>query len=1201
MNKNSHHKGSLLKKGISFLLLLIMTVPVLAVNNATLFQQVKQKKVTINKTDGPVKEILEEIKRQTNFDFVINAKFITDLGKRTLKVNDVTVDEALLSLLQGTKYKYQIVNNHITFVLENSPQKNTGKEIITIKGTVTDANQNTLPGVTILLEGTTIGISTNLEGSYVLEIPQQEKIVLVYSFMGMKTKRVEYKGQNTINVTLEEDVVTFEEIVVTGYGNVTKGNSTGASSNVDPEKNMVPNSSIDQMLQGVVPGMLVTNTSGLVGASPKIRVRGTATLLGTQEPVWVVDGVIQRDPQPFNSNDNTNFSADIDDIKELAGNAISWLNPNDIETITVLKDASATAIYGSKAANGVIVVTTKKAKIGKVSVNYSGDFSIGQRPRYGLYDLMNSQEFMQFSKEIHEERRQYPSGSFVLPIGFRALLEKYLAKEITLDEMNQEYMYLAGRNTDWFKILFRNSFNHSHSIGISGGSDKIQNRTSMSFSQQKGEAKGNDMTSFQATSNTSINFGEKLIINLLLKGSIREVDGFAYGVDPFKYAYNTSRAIPAYNEDGSLYYHEKSGETSKAISNKHIYNYNILNELDNTGSTSNSRIWGATIDLKFQIFYGLKYQGLVSYNSSSVDTRQYATERSFYITQYRGYEYGSVQPNGIETKSSRLPMGGILATSLTNTSTITVRNSLVFDRLFQDKHRVTLQLGIETNTVKTKGNSSSRNGYMPDRGESFVTPPSSYWQLGDPDWEYDNSSYVRGSFSVVNRIENELSEYASAIYAYDNRYVVNFSGRVDASNRFGQDKNKRFEPTWSVGLKWRIARERVLNDMWWLNNLDIYGSYGYQGNAVSSVSPELIATNSFSTLIQSYVLKIKTLPYPDLGWEKTKTFNLGIDASFLNNRVNFTFNYFRKISKVLSSKSVPYENGVQNGIVTGSTLENFGYDFVINVVPIRTKDFSWQLSLNTAVTRNKIKKNERVNTLSDYISGSCIVPGEPYSTFYSYEFDQLNPENGQPMFKNMDIEYGKTPADFLVKSGKYIPDFSGGLDMQFKYKRLTLFALFAIQWGGNRRLPKLYPTATSSNPGLPGPEQNVSRKLAKRWKKQGDEAYTNIPSLPGIGGESIKLPATETTGTTINTTYSMYNNSNIRVANTDFVRCRTLSLSYEFNDKWLKQIHVNRLLLRASMTNPFMWVRDKKWDGLDPETGDWPTRRTTSLSLQVMF
>ena len=310
-------------------------------------------------------------------------------------------------------------------------------------------------------------------------------------------------------MTLEEDVVTFDEVVVTGYGNVDKGNYTGAATNVDMNNVVMPGvPSIDQMLQGVVPGMLVTNTSGLVGASPKIRVRGTATLLGTQEPVWVVDGVIQRDPQPFNSSDNTNFSADIDDIKQLAGNAISWLNPNDIESITVLKDASATAIYGSKAANGVIVVTTKKAKIGKISVNYSGDFSIGQRPRYGLYDLMNSQEFMQFSKEIYEERRQYPSGSSILPIGFQGLLEKYLSKEITLDEMNQQYQYLASQNTDWFKILFRNSFNHSHSVGISGGSDKIQNRTSISFTQQKGEAKGNDMTSFQANSNTTINWGE---------------------------------------------------------------------------------------------------------------------------------------------------------------------------------------------------------------------------------------------------------------------------------------------------------------------------------------------------------------------------------------------------------------------------------------------------------------------------------------------------------------------------------------------------------------------------------------------------------------------------------------------------------------------------------------------------------------------
>ena len=332
-------------------------------------------------------------------------------------------------------------------------------------------------------------------------------------------------------------------------------------------------SSIDQMLQGVEPGMLVMNKTGMVGASPKIRVRGTSTLLGSQEPVWVVDGVIQRDPQPFNSEDNTKFSVDADDIRQLAGNAVSWLNPNDIETITVLKDASATAIYGSQAANGVIVITTKKAKVGKISVNYNGDFSIGQRPRYGLYDLMNSAERMQLSKEIYEERREFTNGSVVLPIGYEGLLQKLSNKEITHEEMASEYEKMARQNTDWFDILFRNSFNHSHSLGISGGSEKIQNRTSFGFIQENGEAKGNGMTQFTASSNTTINLWDRVTINMLLNGSVREVDGFAYGVDPFNYAYNTSRTIPAYNEDGSLFYHEPVTTVSISLALRILFLY----------------------------------------------------------------------------------------------------------------------------------------------------------------------------------------------------------------------------------------------------------------------------------------------------------------------------------------------------------------------------------------------------------------------------------------------------------------------------------------------------------------------------------------------------------------------------------------------------------------------------------------------------
>ena len=449
----------------------------------------------------------------------------------------------------------------------------------------------------------------------------------------------------------------------------------------------------------------------------------------------------------------------------------------------------------------------------------------------------------------------------------------------------------------------------------------------------------------------------------------------------------------------------------------------------------------------------------------------------------------------------------------------------------------------------------------------------------------------------MNKIDNKLSEYVSAVYTYDGRYVLNASARLDASNRFGQDKNKRFAPTWSVGVKWRVATERFAKNLWWLNNLDLIASYGSQGNAVETVSPYLIAKDGgVNEYYNAYLLNISSLPYPDLGWEKTKTYNFGVDAALLDGRLNFTVNYFKKISDVLSSRNIPRENGMENAVVDGGEMTNTGYDFVINVIPVRTKDFTWQLSLNTSVTKNEVNKNQRINTLNDYLEGSAVVDGEAFSTFYSFKYDGLNDENGTPEFAYMDVLNGTSPLDYLVKSGKFTPDFSGGLNMMFKYKNWSLYALFNVQWGGHARLPKLYDT--DSNYGIPTPEQNVSRDLARRWRNAGDK--TNIPSIP-TSEAYINLPATASVASTERRLYDMYNNSDLRVASTDFIRCRSLALSYEFSQKWLSRIAAQRFVIKASMTNPFMWVSDSKWDGLDPETGDWPARRVTSLSLQVMF
>ena len=1146
-------------------------------------------------------ELFNEIHKQTGLRFIYNTNQLENMDPVSIQAENIKVQDVLSEVLNNTPFTFEYDKKVITLLRRMDDQKKSLK----ITGKVVDAQKAPLPGVTVKLVGTNLGTATNAEGIFAMELPMEEG-QLELSFIGFKKQIVAFTEKNVrepLFIIMEEEIQAIEEVVVTGYGNITKGNYTGAATTVKGEDVLMAGvATIDQMLQGVIPGMLVTNTSGQVGSTPKIRVRGTSSLLGSQEPVWVVDGVIQRDPRPFNSEENTKFSVDADDITELAGNAISWLNPNDIETITVLKDASATAIYGSQAANGVIVITTKKANVGKISVNYSGDFTIGQRPRYGLYNLMNSKELIEFHDQMYRERRKFANGH-VIEHSYQTLVEKLWTREITLQEMTESLRKLASYNTDWFDILFRNSFNHSHSLSVSGGTDKLQNRTSFSFNEQKGEAKGNNLNSFTVVSNTTARLWNCVTLNMNLKGSVRNVEGFAYGTDPFNYAYKMARTIPAYNEDGSLFFHKKEGLPSKLPVDNSLYNYNILHELANTGSESHTNSWGATFDLRWKILPGLEYQGLFSYNSSSEESQEHATEHAFHITSIRGYEYGEIETGSKEETYSPLPMGGVLATEGNSINSVTTRNSLIFDRMFKDKHRLTVQLGIETNSVKTTGTSNTRYGYMPDKGKTFVIPPYYYYNyLGE---EFDNTTYCIGTRSDIDRQNNELSEYGSLVYTFNDRYVLNASGRVDASNRFGQDKNKRFEPTWSIGAKWRATQENFLQGKWWLNNLDLYASFGYQGNAVTTVSPELIGQHQYIDAYKNFGYSISSLPYPDLGWEKTKTWNIGLDAAFLNGRLNFSFNYFKKNGDVLSSKGVAIENGVSNSVITGTEMENTGYDFVINVVPVKTKDFTWQLSLNTAVTKNKISNNNRINTLNDYLTGAAIQSESSFSSFYSFDMIGLNPETGAPMFNMFDNLSGEeeekytTPLAFLVKSGSFTPDFSGGFNMSFKYKNWTLYTLFAVQWGGHNRVPNPYPIATSG--GVVGPEYNVSRRVMNRWRNPGDELTTDIPSLPLSKGDAISIPETYTTYSSLMQRYTMYGYSSALVANTDFIRCRSLSLTYEMNKKALEKIGVQRMQLKASMTNPFMWVRDSKWDGLDPETANWPARRTTSLSLQVMF
>jgi hypothetical protein len=638
-----------------------------------------------------------------------------------------------------------------------------------------------------------------------------------------------------------------------------------------------------------------------------------------------------------------------------------------------------------------------------------------------------------------------------------------------------------------------------------------------------------------------------------------------------------------------------------------------LNELDNTGQKQVNSSYGASLDLIIPICKGLQYKGMFSYDYSNTAIKAYASDKSFYISQIRGYEYGQFAAGSDYQKASPLPFGGVLTTEDSNSRSYTVRNELVYDNLFNDTHRVTLQGGVEARSTKFTANYNTTYGYMPDIGESFASVPLYYYPYGNvtDDNRTDNELYedMRKAKQVINRENNYLSGYFFGVYGYKNRYITNVSARVDASNRFGQDEKKKYKPTWSVGLKWRVKEEPFMKEAKWMDMFDVSATYGYQGNAVESVSPYLIArTASFDNYFQQYVMYIKSLAYPDLGWEKTRSFNFGVEAGFLNRRVNVSFNYFNKNSDVLSTHDVPYENGVENSVVSGMKMRNSGYEFIVNFVPIQTRDWTWQFSVNASKITNEVTHSTITNSLRDYLDGAAVVNGKSYSTLYSFKFKGLDATDGTPLFDLGKESDGETefqwaeyhsdlvtenPLDYLVDCGKMDPDFTGGFNTQLRYKNWHLYAQFSMRFGGKGRLPALY--NYSSNYGVPYPEQNVSRQLKDRWQQPGDELVTNIPSVPGIGQTQCYLPSEYN----IFNPYELYYYSDIRVAKTDMIRCNQIALSYDMPLNISKSIGFQNIMLRFSLSNPFLIAFDKKWKGIDPETQGWPARRSFSFSVNV--
>ena len=1138
-----------------------------------------QQKVNLELQTASLSEVLVKITEQTGVKILYNENLLKNVSCENVFLKNTPVDLALSEVLRGTGFTYVLEVG--VYVIKPDENKDKQKAKL-VRGRVIDVQNNPLPGVSVIIKGTSSGTATDVNGRFQMLLDTTN--VLIFSFIGMERQEVKYSGQDTILVIMKETATSIDEVVVTGYQDIDKKTAVGAYSSVKGEDLiMTGTNSLEQMLQGKIPGMMIINQSGLTGQRKKVRVRGTSTILGDASPVWVVDGILQEDPLPFEMEDFNATVEDEDIMKDFVGGAIDWLNPSEIQDITVLKDAAATAIYGIKAANGVIVIRTKRGEKGKPSVSYYGRYSTSLRLNYNRMEIMNSQERVELSREGFERGARFDEEE----IGYTGLALAYLRGEITRDEFEKQAKYLETVNMDWFGLLYRNPFSQEHSISVSGGDDNGTYRAAFSYNETQNTARGNGVERYRGSVNVSLHFGPKFTWFTSLGGAYTKTKAFASGVDPFSYALNTSRVIPAYDQNGDLYFYKNAG-----------YKYNILNELANSGNENTQSSININMNMRYaftdNFSLGLQLGGGIT-NSFA---ESWFAEQSHKITTIRRYDYGSVSTDSDAYKSSRLPYGGLYMATENRNFNYTVRLQADYMKRFKDIHTINLMLGWEVRSSQYDGYQQNTYGYQPDRGKSFAELPITV--------SNGTNGYVLSQPTLTDRLSNTVSYYFSASYNYNSRYVVSFNVRGDANNRFGQDKRNKFSPVWSSGFRWNISDETWMAGVKHIfTDLSLMATFGYQANLAEGVSPDLTAKyNPANFTTGELSMYIEKRPTPDISWEKTMSMDYNLSWSLFKNRLNGSFSYYYKKTKdLISIRNVPFENGVETTYINQGDMVNYGWDMYISLVPIRTEDFTWSLSSTFSSNNNEIRSNVTTGanvSWKDAVNGNYLKEGYPVGAFWGFRFVGLNPENGGPIIDyagaEQDAAY-KDPTLYMEYIGQNDPTSNVGINMVFRYKRFSLPLSIYYVHGGKRFLPNPY----TKSDRMPSEFTNVSNELNKRWRKTGDEKYTNIPGVPVRGNyERVDFYLKEGSITDLYP-YTSWGYSTGRVVDLWYIRFNDFSFSYDLPDKWIHKFAKSvRLSFYAS--NPLQ-IKSKDFKGRDPEVamGSQPRERSFSLGLDVRF
>ena len=1097
------------------------------------------------------------------------------------------------------------------FLLFCTLQFTAAAQSMRFSGQVTDTDGAPVIGAGLVcIEKNTAGTTTDLDGNFSITLPAGAKTVK-FSSVGMKELVYQLIPGRTENVRIimEWENTELDQVVVTGYAQTSVKRITGSVAVLNSEKfEAKAISSVDALMQGEVAGVSIKSLSGQPGTQAKITIRGSNNITGSSAPLWVVDGVPLQSESPVLSSEQLATGG----FDNIFVNGIGNINPNDIESITILKDAAAAAIYGSRAANGVIVVTTKKGEAGKMRISYNNTFSWSFKPERSL-NLMNSSEKLSWEDELWNEfsaakyAASLTDNTVIYPVvgivgQIRAGLGDFASMKGDKAAQDKYIESLRNVDTNWYNLLFRNSFSQGHHLSLSGGSGKSTYYVALGLNDEDGMLIHNDYRRYNVNAKMTLTPTDWARIDVGMEAARQESKMPYSTVDPFHYAFFSNPYERAYNADGSYaadntwftlgYY---NGRGAEQVMPKN--GFNIIRELDSNYSKTANTNGTFRAQTDFRIIEPLHFVGLVSYSYSNNSTDKVIDK----------YSYSAFRDRLGSDDRSQTNLYGNISQNRTNRNSYVARGHFSFNKTFAETHTVNLLAGAElrgsgSNTIFTK-----RYNYDPKTGTT------SQPQISGPQDEWlSEVEKLNGEYFSKTRY---ASFYASADYYLGKSIVLNASFRTDGSSNFGS--NKQFNPTWSAGAAWHIGEEAWMKKaLPALSHATLRAAYGFTGDVNTSTSHLLV----IQYLQQQYryfgdetfnLGTIPSAPNPDLGWEKTQDAKAGLDFGLWKDRLTLNTEYYYRLSTdVVTSSPVQSTTGFTYVYFNAADIMNSGIELTLNGKIIQTKDWGLSAAVNFAYNYNKVLKYNPVSK-SGITSKDRYVEGYPTGAIFSGKYAGIASDTGLYQFElrpdatiSTATDLNK-PDNYRYFLGTTIAPYTGGFNLSASWRQLRLSISGVYSFGcktyENFRYPASYSNASHSGVStetvqsqfsdLYGNHLNVEKDRTNRWTAT-HTTGVKYPRIYDYFDGKYNFASYNPMDSSIIDAVYLKNNS--------YLRIKSIILTYSLPGAATKKMKMRGLSFNVSLNNFFTFT---KYDGMDPEIpgATYPTTRSVSAGMNIDF